>query len=95
MSLEKTINSILRDHQMIDTGVSKAIADAIEPLIQETIHHELSVSQFAGMAMQGMLANPDMSDTGMKQISSISIEYAYDLMDGLYAERNKKRADAN
>ena len=89
MSLEEIIKEILRDYSMIDTGVSKTIAETIAPLIQDAIHNELSVAQFAQHAMQGLLANPDMSESTEKEITSISIEYAIGLLRGL----DEKRAE--
>ncbi len=92
MSLEKVIKEILRDYNIIDTGVSKTIAETIEPMLQETINQELNVSQFAVIAMQGLLANPDMSEMPKSEVISISIEYAYELFDGLQAKRTNRNS---
>ena len=82
--IERIINSILRDHNILDTGVSEQIASSIDEVIRYQIKSKLRLDQFAGFALQGLLANPDMSDTSQNNITMIAIEYAKDLADTLH-----------
>ncbi len=86
--MKKIINKILRDRNVIDNGISDVIFDTLDPMIQSTIARELNIAEVASKAMQGLLANPDMSDTSKAQITMISYEYALDLLNHLDDVRN-------
>lgn len=90
--MQKTINSILRDHGIIDNGVSEVIAQMIEPLIHQTIRNELNLAETASKAMQGMLASRDSSELSDGEIVTCSVNIAADLLSTLEAMRDKKLA---
>lgn len=90
--MQKTINAILRDHGIIDNGVSETIANMIEPLIHQAIRNELNLAETASKAMQGILASRDSSDISDAEIVTCSINIASDLLGTLESMRNKSLA---
>lgn len=91
--MQKIINQILRDNNVIDTGISKRIHETLDPMIQSTIHRELNLAEMASKAMEGLLANNSSEIIGMENsdIAKHAIGCAMELLTQL----DKMRGSGN
>ena len=76
----------MRDHGLIDNGVSDVIAECIETMTGDVIRQELNLANTAAMIMQGLISDP--SNVGSpKQLAEVSINHAKALFETLDQER--------
>ena len=90
--MQMIINEILRKHHVIDNGVSKAIFETLDPMIQNTIRKEISLAEMASSAMSGMMANPEYQDMSNTMMANCSIGMAMKMLNALEELRDSDNA---
>ena len=92
--MKSIIKSILHDHGVLDIGIADKIEQQLDPMIQQTIWHELNLAEIASKAMTGYLANnaTEVMCMDYHDIAEHSVNSAIALMQKLDEVRNKDNA---
>lgn len=91
LSINKTIKRILRDHNLIDNGVSDIISQCVEVMSAEVIQQQLSVTELSARFVAAMMSNPayDHDVFTYDELSRIGIAQAINLIDNLEGRLNE------
>ena len=92
--MKSIIKNILHNHSIIDTGIAEEIEETLDPIIQQTIWHELNMAEIASKAMTGLLSNNSSEIMSMDyhDIAEHSVNSAIALMQKLDEVRDKDNA---
>lgn len=93
VTIKETINRILRDHGILDNGVSDVIAECVESMTLSVVREQLNFANACTEAMNGYLANPEVGDeVNYDVVAEMSINQAEALFKKL-DERMQYNAD--
>lgn len=86
--MRDTIKAILTNHKVIDTGISDEIEQIAAVAMGNVIREELNFANVAGLALQGILANPETGRENYQACAEIAINQAKALMKELERRSN-------
>ena len=87
--IEILVKGVLNEKKIIDSGISEAIANKIEPIINALIANESIRLSTAAQMLEGILANPNVQFDELEPENAANVAIAYST--ALIEQLNKAR----